>query len=612
MEEFEKLPRIEGIPKDKRKRVVLASGAIFYNNMNASIPLVEVLLVEVVLINEKEELSDKVFIAEIGIPQLDSVRFGTVFIGERRTKQIWTDFKGYTEQVSFSFDFREYSPSTIHYGAKKQDGKYYIDPNKFSFSMIESREVKSRFLNSKLTKLMTHNQVSVLVPALEVLTSLLTPAEQSIRSKLVMSPMDEIIGKYLKKYEYNPIKQEYKIQYHEKSKKESNAAFLAYLAMNSTSRERISKIYDSVKLGKKYERKHPTVLPYHPTVLKISADGIWMDNKTFLCLRIRYMEPPRDYKITEIQEVEKKKPSTRGDEPEEGGNNPEQVPYNIDDLEVTPGNNPSKRSSRVHISSEVIVGSIKDIMSKEVIVIKSEDEITPVKNNVDDDGDDQLKPPERLSSGDTEDTKDAKNTGKLGQKESLIDNPQACIDNSDVFTKIIKTLEALKDDKESELEDYFFINNFGNKSSVINICSFLYDKTRYKTSKTKWAYKIHNKKEKIFTARGALIVELVLKDGKNAYILEVEQKTKGEKFAGLLFNTTNPDLSKEEIKNILVEIANLKGVIRKKEDNSLKSVALKEIDFSEPYTHYKDNKTGLYLGLLRKLLSDDTYNIIFN
>ncbi len=63
MEEFEKLPKVEGLPKDKRKRVVLASGAIFYNNINSAIPLVEVLLVEVKLVNNQEKLSDKVFIA---------------------------------------------------------------------------------------------------------------------------------------------------------------------------------------------------------------------------------------------------------------------------------------------------------------------------------------------------------------------------------------------------------------------------------------------------------------------------------------------------------------------------------------------------------------------
>ncbi|HIQ28073.1 MAG TPA: hypothetical protein EYH42_06195 [Sulfurovum sp.] len=618
MEEFEKLPKVEGLPKDKKKRVVLASGAIFYNNLNSAIPLAEVLLAEVKLVNDKEELSDKVFIAEIGIPQLDSVRFGTVFIGERRTKQIWTAFNGYREHMSFSFDFREYAPSTIHYGAKKQDGKYYINPYKFSFSMIENTEVKSRFLNSKLTKLMTHNDVSVLIPALEVLTSLITPAEQSIRSKLIMLPMDDIAIKYLKKYEYDPTNEEYKIQYHEKSKKESNAAFLAYLSMNSIARGRISKIHDSVKLGKIYERKHPTILPYHPTTLNMTADGIWMDNKTFLCLRIRYMEPPRDYKITEIQEVEKKKPSDKVDLPEdeEGGKNQETKPYDIDDLAVTPGNNPSKRSPRTHISTEVTIGSIKDIMSKETIIIESEDEDTPRKKKINADNEDEeseeKESPKKLSSGDSEDTQDSKGTAKLEQKENLIENPKECIDESDVFSKVIKTLIVLKNNEKSTLENFFFIDNMGNKSSEISLCSFLYPETKYRKSKTKWAYKIHNKKEKIFIPRGALIIELVLEDGKKAYILEIEQKTKGEKFAGLLFNTTDGMLSKIEIKNLLIEIANLKGVIREKKDKSLQAVVLKNVNFSEPYTHYKDKDTGLYLGLFSKFISEKTYNVIFN
>jgi len=523
MEEFEKLPKVEGLPKDKKKRIVLASGAIFYNNINSAIPLVEVLLVEVKLVNDKEELSDKIFIAEIGIPQLDSVRFGTVFVGERRTKQVWTDFNGYKENISFSFDFREHAPSTIHYGAKKQDGKYYINPYKFSFSMIKNTEVKSRFLNSKLTKLMTYNGVSVLIPSLEVLTSLITPAEQSIRSKLIMLPMDNIVTEYLKNYEFDSENKEYKIQYYEKSKKESNAAFLAYLSMNSIARGRISKIHDSVKLGKIYERKHPIVLPYHPTVLNMSADGIWMDNKTFLCLRIRHMDPPRDYKITEIQEVEKKKSSNEANLLEEGtgGNNQETKPYDIDDLVVTPGNNPSKRSPRTRISTEVTIGSIKDIMSKEIIITESEDTDTPSKKNMDDENEDEKKePPTKLSSGDNEDTQDSRGTAKLEQEEKLIDNPQECTEESDVFSKAIKALGALKNNKKSTLNDFFFIDSLGNKSSEIKVCSFLYPEARYRRSKTKWSYKVHNKKAKIFTPRGALIIELVLEDDKRAYILE--------------------------------------------------------------------------------------------
>lgn len=615
MEEFEKLPKVEGLPKDKKKRIVLASGAIFYNNINSAIPLVEVLLVEVKLVNDKEELSDKIFIAEIGIPQLDSVRFGTVFVGERRTKQVWTDFNGYKENISFSFDFREHAPSTIHYGAKKQDGKYYINPYKFSFSMIKNTEVKSRFLNSKLTKLMTYNGVSVLIPSLEVLTSLITPAEQSIRSKLIMLPMDNIVTEYLKNYEFDSENKEYKIQYYEKSKKESNAAFLAYLSMNSIARGRISKIHDSVKLGKIYERKHPIVLPYHPTVLNMSADGIWMDNKTFLCLRIRHMDPPRDYKITEIQEVEKKKSSNEANLLEEGtgGNNQETKPYDIDDLVVTPGNNPSKRSPRTRISTEVTIGSIKDIMSKEIIITESEDTDTPSKKNMDDENEDEKKePPTKLSSGDNEDTQDSRGTAKLEQEEKLIDNPQECTEESDVFSKAIKALGALKNNKKSTLNDFFFIDSLGNKSSEIKVCSFLYPEARYRRSKTKWSYKVHNKKAKIFTPRGALIIELVLEDDKRAYILEIEQKNKGEKFAGLIFNTVDGSLNKIEIKNLLIEIAKLKGVIREKKDKSLQAVSLENVAFSEPYTHYKDKNTGLYLGLFGKLINEETYTTVFN
>lgn len=94
--------------------------------------------------------------------------------------------------------------------------------------------------------------------------------------------------------------------------------------------------------------------------------------------------------------------------------------------------------------------------------------------------------------------------------------------------------------------------------------------------------------------------------------MEIEQKNKGEKFAGLIFNTVDGSLNKIEIKNLLIEIAKLKGVIREKKDKSLQAVSLENVAFSEPYTHYKDKNTGLYLGLFGKLINEETYTTVFN
>lgn len=611
MEEFENLPQIKGLPEDNIKRVVLASGAVLYNGKNAFIPLVEVLLVEVVEKDDQEALSSNIFIGKIGVPQLDSVRFGTVFIGNKRTKQKWTSFKGYKEKIKFSFNFNENDPVNIHFGAKKENGTYYIWKNKFSFDVIQDKNVKARFLNSKLSKLVTNNGVSVLVPSLEVLTGLLVPAEQSIRGKLLMHSMDDIVTEYLEEYSYDSDNNEYVIKYHARSKKESNLAFLAYLAMNDISRSRLSKIYNSIVLGSRYAPKYPVVLPYHPTELFMEADGIWMDNKTFLCLRVEYMDPPKDHKLRE-RKVIVRKSRNKVDTLDESEGKKQTQAYDINDLGVTPENNPSTKEPRIHIGSEVKVGSIKDIISIDVD-IKYEDEEQEVHDNqgLDENPPSEKEGPENLSSGDSDNTRDSQKTGKLDQKETLIDDHQSCVDKSDTFTKVIKSLDILKNDKDSSLIDYFYITSKGKRSDTLKLCSFLYKETRYAKIGTKWSYSIYNKKKKIFKPRAALIIEMILKDGKNAYILEIEQKTEGEKFSGLLFNTPSGALLQSDIKNLLVEIAELKGVIRTKNEG-LHAVDLKSVINSVPYTHYKDKSTKLYVGLFNKFMVDETYNYIYH
>lgn len=602
MEEYENLPRIGGLPDDKVKRVVLAGGAVFYNDRNPEIPLVEVLLVEADKYECEEKLSDKTYLAKIGAPQVDTVRFGTVFIGNRRTRQIWTDFKGYRENVNFSFDFRNNEPESIHFGAKNQDGQYYIWKSKFSFDAISDKAVKARFLRSPLTKLTTDNGVSVLIPSYEVLTALLVPAEQSIRSKLIINPMDFIVNEYLKSYRHDADSNTYVVEYFGNSKQETNLSFLAYLAMNEISRARISKIYSSVASGSRYSPKYPVVLPYHPSGLNIVCDGIWMDNKTFLCLRVTHMDLPRDFNLKEESEREKK-PIEKENTPVESSPKQQVQDFDIDDLPVTPENNPNPRSPRVYIGSEVTVGSIKDIVSKEIITKESDTPIKVSDNKTDQDEPTIKEAPNNLSSGDDQNSQDTQGTGKLNQVEKTIDNPQECIDESDMFTKVIKSLSLLKDDENCPLTDFLYIDNKSNRSSEAALCSFLYKEAKLANSGTKWAYKEYDRKKKIFKPRGALVLELLLKDGERVYLLEIEQKAEEKGFSGLMFHPISVILSASGIKKLLLEIVQLRGRFRTK-NGSLQAVDLESVAKSIPYTHYKDKYTKLFVMLFSKMIDD--------
>jgi len=600
--------KIPHLPDDNIRRMAHLPGAVFFNTINASIPIVEIPFVTLIKVDGREQLSNEFKRIKIGVSQLDNVKYGSIYEGQHNTGEIWARGKGYRENTMFTFDFDKYPPTSIPFMGRKEDGNYYIYRNKCNFDFIEDKGIKARFLQSQLTKLTTFNGVSVLIPALEVLSSIISPFEQSLRNKLLTNHIDDIVVEYLKSYTLD--KNSYTIEYNnQKTKKDTNSVLLAYMAMHNISRHRLSVIRSSIVEGDRNTPKYPTILPFHPHGLQLAADGIWMNNKIFLCLRIHQINMPSEYKVKVHIERDKETEKKESDEPMLPPTEIEEIPFDMDDLGITHDNNPGNDTRRVYTTSDVIVSGLDGVVSQEVIYNEddtppgekgkpSEEEAIPI----------EVEAPEDLSTGDQENTADAKGTAKLEHQENIVNNPEERVNESHLFTMIIQTLTYLTQQEENLLHSFSYLDDNGRGWDSPKLCNFLYPETKYRKAHTKWAYKVYNRQELIFIPRGALLLELCLINGKKAYLLEIEQKNSRDSYAGIIFNVQG-SFTKDEIKNFLVEIAKNKGVVRQQKNNSLQPITLKHVLEYIPYTHYRDKDEETYIDIINNLIGMASENI---
>jgi len=305
----EGIPSIDKFPDDSIRRVIWAHGAIYQNRSNAtSLPLVDVLLRQV---NDDNSLSEHAKVIKIAVPQLDIVRLGTVWEGQKRTVNTWSNYEGkYQTSRKFTFDFELKPAESIVFSEKYPNtaNRYYIPPFIYSLGKIENNADWHRCMNSTYTKLITTNGKTVLVPSMELFTTTFTPEEQQIRNMLIMNPMDDILNKYMNGFEIKDGEYYTKFK-HRKSR--SNLIFLSHLALNRTSRISINKLRASILLERRdknsgyvYRDKYPIILPYHPEKLSIVSDGIWIDEDTFMVLRINKYSLPAEYPVRAIMPSE--------------------------------------------------------------------------------------------------------------------------------------------------------------------------------------------------------------------------------------------------------------------------------------------------------------------
>jgi hypothetical protein len=572
---------IRSFPKDDVERVIWWYGPVVKNPYDSHNPLV--VLIARRIINNK--LSMNIEILRVTLPELDQVRLGSIWKGPKITDKIWTNFPDYKAMQKFSFDFTTKPPESISFLTKRPNLNIgYIPQSIYDLGNFDHHPdlklIKKHFFRTHLTKLISKQGVTVLIPALEFLTGVIAPEHKQIRAGLLNFHLDTLLSKFIKKAYIKD--DDYYVDFI-KAKTPANRTVLAYLYLNQVSRGRISSLWYSMqtttvdRTGTREQEKYPQVLPYHPERLLLEGDGIWIDAKTFLMLQVSGTSLPTEHRIININpnlDDDDDDPDDDNDDDTPGGSNGPSGPNNPnnDECDVTEMNDPDDQAGKVRIRSKVkIIGDLPIILeitngepiSKPAPVPNKpkelQEEDTPAPNEENDDntpkpdnGADEKKDPQMASSGEANGRSESKGTKSLEQAELTEDNPNSHL------TKIIQSLQALPLYKNSDVVNFVFIDNEGHEHPDIVYCRITKDqlpedhKGRWHTTRKK-----ENTKNEYYL-RNFLIAKIHLKNGGSAYILEIARKNQ-ESFLGLIFNTDSGTITKQTIEDLLKEIVQNKG-----------------------------------------------------
>lgn len=557
----EKTPPIDRFPNDDIFRVVWAYGSVQKGSTITGIPEIHVLLVELTFNNSTNEyeLSKQTKVVKISIAQLDTVRYMTIWKGQKRINSCWENFSEYKSNVRFNLDTT--NSETIKYSTQNQNKTYrYLFPfNKYKIENID-KQYFVKFTNSTFTKI-SHDNIDVIIPSMELFTSTYAPHEQQIRYKLIQKSLSDTLDDYVKSSIEDSGK--YIIELVE-DKVDSNIVFLAYASLNQITRQRLSKTRTSLENG--MVDKYPVILPYHPTSLSIQGDGFWIDENTFFMIRINKYSLPSDYEIVELKdELDIEESKKENDKNKSYG----QIPRNLDDyqLPATNEHNPHRRNGYLALISEVdLLEDSKHKISRKINVktIKAQESNTEIQNteNI-----------ENVSSGEADSTKDSEKTGKLCTKQEnkklhqskaldlfLDDILQMRDKKVDISegNKIYITDASCVNEEANITTDKYFIEFNDILKSRNETNSFAVMRNRIeekdKLGKTK-------RKDTFIGYRKCFLLKICLSNGKWFYLLEIERKDNTEGFSGLLLKPEN-EFDKAILEENIMTVIKAKGILK--------------------------------------------------
>jgi hypothetical protein len=519
---------------------------------------------------------------KINVTELELVRIGSIWKGQKRQNNLYTFSKNYRHNLEFTFDFTVSEPASIPFNFKVEKAKWLIPP--FGYGLGDFKNdpgSKNWFYKAFLAKLVsTTNDITVLVPSLELLTSATAPEHKLLRADLLYKTIDDICAHYMNG---GSEKDGAYVVESRNGYFRSNLTLLAYMRNNQKSRSRLSMIRASMLAGSsEYPERYPEILPYHPTGLTLKGDGVKINENTFLMLRINGFSLPTDYPVHNIINEPVQDPEQyMSNESQRNAPRP-QNPRHKDDLPITGNNDPHCEAGELYIRTEVrIIGPEPKIeLFKKQQTNNEPPKIIPLEKQ-------EVK---ALSSGE-------KNYRK-GSK-GIASAKQAPIKQGEGLSNIewsIKELNDLANDPKSEVPGFTYIGNDGVEWTIPEFCYitesempqdhkrkwYLYDKSRKKNNEESTKTNLRYRK--------FLIAKIALQDKQAIYLLEIEQKGT-EAFSGLLFSVSS-DLSQQSIKDLLVAIANNEGRFRKREKGKLVpiDIPVKESFVFEHHTSTKITK----------------------
>jgi hypothetical protein len=576
---------IEDFPDDDIERVIWWYGAAFINPSHTStIPLVEVALRPII----SNDALGEAIVVKVGLPQLNNVRIGSIWKGQSYTGRKWPGY----EKKCFEFEFETSTIESINFKAKKTSslpGKphYFIPPYKYDLNSIPNEKgYPYHFENSKITKLISTNNVAVLIPALELFTSTYTPRNQEIRSDLFLLPVPDVLSRHINvgkshietygKYTIFPKKRLHK----------SNSVFLAYLHCNPVTKERVHNLWTSLSVekktltGERYKDRYPIVLPYHPNSFKFNADGIWIDKDTFLVFRINKSSLPPEYEINLVSEENNDQTSYNENGDEIHVSPQHKVAAN---LPITHNIDPEKNAGVAYIKSEVDFFDEGPVIN--TTTITSDSENNAIRNFL------TPNTATHLSSGQESNSIDSQNVAKLKQSEleNKFKNEQSAkeqIDQTQIIDLVRDALTELIKIEDSSIQSIKYLNENTDQCADFKLASF--PKSLFRKNAT-WPGK-----------REFLLAQITLENATSAFLLEIDRKSSESGFCGLIFNIPTSSLSKDQLYTLLEKISENKGIFRKRGGGTLVDIKLPVSSY-----HIYDHRSFTELPLTVKRLNEE-------
>ena len=204
---------ISAFPDDNIERVIRFYGGVVRNEINSSLPLVEVLTRE---IEENNSVSKEAEIFRISLPELDQVRIGSVWKGQNLievTKDIYNNFER-GKRFNFNFGDSGHEPSSETFDSVFKKNNFWDKTVLKRISTISNKNSNEpssdpffTFNKSQLTKLISKDNITVYIPSLEFLTSAVAPEHKQIRRNFILYSLNQIASKYLAHAKINKEKQ---------------------------------------------------------------------------------------------------------------------------------------------------------------------------------------------------------------------------------------------------------------------------------------------------------------------------------------------------------------------------------------------------------------------
>ncbi|MGZ3797825.1 MAG: hypothetical protein ACXVB1_15750 [Pseudobdellovibrionaceae bacterium] len=564
---------IDAFPDDDVERVVWWYGAAFINISHAStIPLIEVALRPII----SNDGLGAAIVVKVGLPQLNNVRIGSIWKGQSCTR---INRHGY-EKECFEFKLETSTIESINFKTKKPDSlpdkpHYFIPPYKYDLHSIpKEKGYPYHFENSKITKLISTNNVTVLILALELFTSTYTPRNQEIRSDLFLLPVPDVLPRHIN-LEKSHVDADGKYTiFLKKGLHKSNSVFLAYLQCNPISQERVRKLWTSlsvekrVSIGENHKDRYPIVHPYHPNSFKFNADGIWLNKDTFLVFRINKSSLPAEYEINLVSEG-------NGDHTKNNENQDEiyvspqhTVAAN---LPITHEIDPETNAGIAYIKSEVEFFDDGPLIN--TTTITSDSENNAIRNFL------TPNAATHLSSGQESNSLDSKNVAKLKQSEIEKEHSdREHIDQSQVINLVHDALAELIEIENSSIQSIKYLDENAEQYDDFKLASFPRSLFRKNATWPASNYELfvnkEGEKQYKFTPRKFLLAKITLKNATSVYLLEIDRNSSKTGFSGLIFNVPLSTLSSRQLYDLLKTISENKGTFRKRESGKLIDIKL--------------------------------------